>query len=40
MECFRLEDGRWGLASSGQGNEILSHPDWPGLTLELSHLWR
>ena len=40
MECFRLEDGRYVLVVRGQGSESLSHPDWPGLTLDLARLWR
>lgn len=40
IECYRIESGRYVLVTSGDGRALVSHPDWPGLTVELSALWR
>lgn len=40
LECYRVEGGAYTLVVQGEGNSSLSHPDWPGLTLALSDLWR
>ncbi len=40
IECYRLEGPRYALATRGEGAAAVSHPDWPGLTLELAPLWR
>lgn len=40
IECYRAEDGRYVLATRGEGAASVSHPDWPDLTLELAPLWR
>ena len=40
MECYRLGQGRFVLATSGRRTDSLAHPDWPGLKLDLASLWR
>jgi Uma2 family endonuclease len=40
MECYRLENGRYVLASNGEDAATVAHPDWPGLTIDLASLWR
>jgi Uma2 family endonuclease len=40
VECLRLKDGEYELAVVGEGDEVLSHFDWPGLTVDLTGLWR
>jgi len=38
IECFRLEGPRYVLATRGAGSAAVSHPDFPGLTLDLAPL--
>lgn len=40
LECYRLEAGAYALVLEGEGDVTVSHPDWPGLTLDLADLWR
>lgn len=40
LECYRLEGDWYSMVVSGEGIASVAHPDWPGLTLELSSLWR
>lgn len=40
LDCYRLERGEYVLAARGEGDQSLTHPDWPGLTLTLADLWR
>jgi Uma2 family endonuclease len=39
MECHRLADGRYVLDAMGTGDESLSVPAFPGLTIDLGKLW-
>lgn len=40
IECYRAEGSGYTLVVQGQGKTVLSHPDWPDLTLIPDHLWR
>jgi Uma2 family endonuclease len=40
MECNRLEGSAYRQVVEGQGNLELTHPDWDGLVIDLSALWR
>ncbi len=40
LDCYRLERGEYVLAARAEGDQSLTHPDWPGLTLALADLWR
>jgi Uma2 family endonuclease len=40
LECHRCEDGVYRLVVSGQGDVTVSHPDWPGLAIDLAEFWR
>ena len=40
LECYRRETDAYVLVAQGQGDQSLTHPDWPGLSLSLSALWR
>ena len=40
LQCFRTTAGRLALVTEGQGDRVLAHPDWPGLSLDLARLWR
>ena len=40
LECHRLEEGVFHLVVEAQGDTSLTHPDWDGLTIDLSALWR
>ncbi len=39
MECFALRDGIYALLASGMDEDILEHPDFKGLSIELGDLW-
>lgn len=39
LQCFRLEAGRYASVVEVQGARVLSHPDFPGLSLTLAKLW-
>jgi Uma2 family endonuclease len=40
IECLRLAHDGYTLVASADGAGALIHPDWPGLTIDLSDLWR
>ncbi|MBI2217181.1 MAG: Uma2 family endonuclease [Candidatus Rokubacteria bacterium] len=40
LECHRLEGGAFRLVVHGQGDVSVTHPDWSGLTIDLTELWR
>jgi Uma2 family endonuclease len=40
LECYRTERGWCVLAARGAGADVVTHPDWPGLRIELASLWR
>lgn len=39
LECFTLRDGAYTLAASGMDEDVVEHPDFPGLTISLEILW-
>lgn len=40
IECLAPHDGEYILAASGMDEETVTHPDFPGLSIPLSELWR
>jgi Uma2 family endonuclease len=40
VECLRLEGGAYRLVIEAEGDATLTHPEWPGLAVDLSALWR
>jgi Uma2 family endonuclease len=40
VECHRLAEGAFRLLVDAQGETTLDHPDWDGLVIDLSALWR
>lgn len=40
VECYRAQGGAYALAVQGEGDQSLTHPDWPGFSLSLAVLWR
>jgi Uma2 family endonuclease len=40
LDCYRLERGGYVPAVRAEGDQSLTHPDWPVLTLALADLWR
>lgn len=40
LECYRLEGAAYRLVVEGEGDLVLSHPDWPELSISLADLWR
>lgn len=40
MECFSLRNGLYALVASGMDENILEHPDFDGLAVELNNLWQ
>jgi Uma2 family endonuclease len=40
LECRRLIGGEYELRAEASGAGKLEHPDWPGLVVDLSALWR
>lgn len=40
FECYSLEASAYVPVVQAEGEVTLSHPDWPGLTLDLKDLWR
>jgi Uma2 family endonuclease len=40
LECHRLVSGSYRLLVEAEGNTNLEHPDWEGLVLDLTELWR
>ncbi|HPZ21750.1 MAG: Uma2 family endonuclease [Bacillota bacterium] len=39
LQCYALTEKGYALATEGANNDILHHPDFAGLSLELSALW-
>jgi len=39
LECFALRDGAYSLVASGMDDDVVEHPDFPGLTISLATLW-
>lgn len=39
LECFRCEGGSYVLAVAVEGDASLTHPDFPGLTIDLAAIW-
>lgn len=40
IDCYRLTDQKYVLATSAIGNQPFQHPDWPDLHIDPSELWR
>jgi Uma2 family endonuclease len=40
VECFRERGGVYELVAAAEADRGLTHPDWPGLLIELGALWR
>ena len=40
IECHRLQGGEYELMVVAEDDETLTHPHWPGLTIDLAALWR
>jgi Uma2 family endonuclease len=40
LECYRLAGGVFAPAVAAAGDTTLQHPDWDGLVVDLSALWR
>lgn len=39
LECFALRDGLYALVASGMDEEVVEHPDFAGLSIDLETLW-
>lgn len=39
LECFRAEAGTYQRVLEAEGDEVVEHPDWPGLRIMLGDLW-
>ena len=40
LECFSLQGGLYALAASGMDDDLLRHPEFEGLAVDLSILWQ
>jgi Uma2 family endonuclease len=40
LECHRLIDGAFRMIRAAEGDAVLSHPDFPGLEIDLAKLWQ
>ncbi len=40
IDCFVLDAGEFKPRVSGQDGEMLAHPDWDGLVIDLAALWK
>jgi Uma2 family endonuclease len=40
IECWRLERGEYHLVANAMVPDVLRHPDWPDLAIDLAALWR
>lgn len=40
LERYRLTAGDYAMVVQAEGDALLIHPDWPGLTVPLADLWR
>lgn len=39
LECFAWRDGSYAVVANGLDDEVVAHPDFPELAIELSRLW-
>ena len=39
IECYGLAAGEYAMLVQAEGDAVLVHPDWPGLTISLAELW-
>jgi len=39
VECFSLRDGAYALVASGMDEDVVVHPDFKGLSIDLKRLW-
>lgn len=39
LECFSLQNGLYALVAAGMDSEVVKHPDFKGMDLDLSVLW-
>jgi Uma2 family endonuclease len=39
LECFSLRNGLYAFVASGMEDEVVEHPEFPGLTVDLKTLW-
>ncbi len=40
IECFREREGAYERIVTVERDQTLTHPDWPGLRIDLANLWR
>ena len=40
LECYRLESARYATVLAAESPTHVTHPDWPGLTIDLAAIWR
>jgi Uma2 family endonuclease len=40
IECWPLESGEFRLVTQASVPDVLRHPDWPDLSIDLAALWR
>jgi Uma2 family endonuclease len=40
IECFRLESAAYRMVVNASTPDLLRHPDWPDLVIDLAALWR
>jgi len=40
LECFSLRDSIYAIVASGMDEDVVEHPDFPGLVIELKALWQ
>ena len=40
VECFSLRDGLYAMVASGMEDDLLEHPNFEGLVIELKNLWQ
>jgi Uma2 family endonuclease len=40
LECYWLRSGHYTPVTAAQASVDLTHPDWPGMTIDLGAIWR
>lgn len=40
LECYRLSAGEYAVLVQAEGDAVLVHPEWAGLSIPLAELWR
>jgi Uma2 family endonuclease len=40
LECYRLESTRYATVLTAESPVRVTHPDWPGMTIDLAAIWR